>query len=434
MALAVFAAAAIGIGAWVGARIEEDVTARTAGITALYVDSIVTPHLQTLSQHPTLDDQSVATLDHLVAQSSFGDRIVALKVWGLDGTILYSPARELIGRRFPVEGGLARAVRGEVSAEMSDLAELENLNLRAQWTKLLEIYVPARQDAGGELLAVAEFYELPDQLDAQIAQARLGSWGVVGLTMLVSYALLAGIVRTGSDTIGRQQRSLRAQVAELRRLLDENERLRDRVSVAAQRTTTLNEQALRRISADLHDGPAQALAFALLRLDEAGTDGTLATARKAIADALGEIRAIAAGLRLPDLERATPREIVARTVEDHTHRSGTAVALDCRDLPVSAPLAIKTALVRTLQEALSNATRHGQGAHVSVSVQTVGGVLRLTVRDEGPGFDASRRSEGLGLAGMRERAELLGGDFTIVSQPGRGTEVQAAWPLAEIPA
>jgi signal transduction histidine kinase len=88
--------------------------------------------------------------------------------------------------------------------------------------------------------------------------------------------------------------------------------------------------------------------------------------------------------------------------------------------------------LRTLQEALSNATRHGQGADVRVELNGSTDRLRLRVSDHGPGFDTlnGERSGGLGLAGMRERAELLGGDFDITTEIGRGTTVHAVWPLS----
>ena len=85
--------------------------------------------------------------------------------------------------------------------------------------------------------------------------------------MLVSYLVLHGIVRQASVTIDRQQTALRQQVGELSSLLAQNAALHQRVSAAAARTTTLNERSLRRIGADLHDGPAQMLSLALLRLD-----------------------------------------------------------------------------------------------------------------------------------------------------------------------
>jgi len=116
--------------------------------------------------------------------------------------------RRLLGRQFPIEGGLARALRGDVSAEMSMLDEPENEYEREHWTRLLEVYAPVREDSGGRIIAVTEFYQLPNDLDAEIGAARLRSGGVVGAIALVTYLLLAGIVRRGSDTIGRQRTAL----------------------------------------------------------------------------------------------------------------------------------------------------------------------------------------------------------------------------------
>jgi signal transduction histidine kinase len=204
----------------------------------------------------------------------------------------------------------------------------------------------------------------------------------------------------------------------------------------------LNEQALRRISADLHDGPGQALALALLRLDglqapcEDGgacvrTRVDFATVHTAVRDALAELRAISAGLRLPELERLCVADVVARAVQDHQRRSGVRVDYRLQSVPEHAPLPIKIALLRTLQEALSNATRHGQGKDVKVEVGCESEMLSLTVADGGPGFDPElvETSGHLGVAGMRERAELLGGSFSIESARGRGTRVTASWPL-----
>jgi len=107
------------------------------------------------------------------------------------------------------------------------------------------------------------------------------------------------------------------------------------------------------------------------------------------------------------------------------------VARRLEGLPEHAPLPIKIAVVRTLQEALSNATRHGEGRGIQVSMQREADALRLSVEDHGPGFDpqAADRSGHLGLAGMRERAEVLGGSFEVVSAPGAGTAVMVRLPL-----
>jgi signal transduction histidine kinase len=219
--------------------------------------------------------------------------------------------------------------------------------------------------------------------------------------------------------------------------------LHERVRQAADRTTTLNEQALRRISADLHDGPGQALALALLRLDAlqgpcADQDGygrtraDFHTVHTAVRDALSEVRAISAGLRLPELGPLSVAQVASRAIDDHQRRSGVRVEQQLEHLPEQAPLSIKIALLRTLQEALSNATRHGGGVEIRVDLRADADALQLTVTDHGPGFvvDEAERSGRLGLKGMRERAELLGGTFEVRSAPAAGTAVLACWPLA----
>jgi signal transduction histidine kinase len=94
------------------------------------------------------------------------------------------------------------------------------------------------------------------------------------------------------------------------------------------------------------------------------------------------------------------------------------------------PLPVKIAAFRALQEALSNATRHGKGAQVTVKACVRREQLCLAVTDRGPGFVASAAADkgGLGLASMRERAELLGGRFRVQSSP-RGTSVHLRWPI-----
>ena len=432
-------------GVWVGQQIEHGVLNRTGAIAALYVESFVEPHLAQLATRPSLDEASVAALDRLLSESPLGERVVAFKIWSPQGVVLYSRDRELIGRRFPVQGELARATRGDVAAELTNLDEEENELERGRWDQLLEVYAPVRERGGSRVIAVAEFYQRTDELDEEIATARWRSWAVVAGVTLVAYLLLAGIVRRGSDTIARQQAALRAQVAELSLLLEQNARLHERVRQAAGRTTALNEQALRRISADLHDSPAQTLALALLRLEalceqvgdaDSSQGRDFATVHGAVRDALAEVRAISAGLRLPELAPLSVAEVAERAVRDHERRSGTSVALTVEvDPPAGAPLPVKIALLRTLQEGLSNATRHGGGAGVCARVWIENGALCLEVSDEGPGFVPERvgteATAHLGLAGMRERAELLGGSFRVESAPGRGTTVRVCWPLAE---
>lgn len=147
--LTVVLAGVLVVGAWVGHQIGESVLQRTAGITALYVDSVVGPHLQALA----VDDRWIVpadkdALDRLMSATGLGQGVVFFKVWSVDGRILYSPDRSLIGQEFGVDDALLRAARGEVNADMSDLTQPENVHERQHFSRLVEVYAPVRNDTG----------------------------------------------------------------------------------------------------------------------------------------------------------------------------------------------------------------------------------------------------------------------------------------------
>jgi hypothetical protein len=401
--------ASVGVtGAWIGHQIETSVLDRTAGVTALYVDSFLSSNLQDLARDDRwLTQPETAALDQLVADTGLGQGVVLFKIWSLDGRVLYSPDRSLVDQIFPIDWGLAQAANGEVAANMSTLDQPENVNERGRWSRLVQVYAPVREDSDGRVIAVKEFYLLPDALDLEIHDAQLRAWALVSVIGLCTYLLLAGIVRRGSDTIRRQQ-------TELQQRLDQNLRLHERVRQAAGRTTALNEQALRRISADARrPGP--------------GAGAGPVTPRRAAGTVCRRRQRFAERLRLCH----GPRRGARRAERSPGRRSGTPVARSLFNLPEQAPLPIKIALLRTLQEALSNATRHGRGEQVDVRLTGSPDGLQLTVSDHGPGFDpvAATHADRLGLAGMRERAELLSGTFAVESTPGAGTVLRVCWPL-----
>jgi len=441
--LIVVAIGSVVVAALIGALIEAGALNRTASLAALYVESFVEPQVQGLATRPALEPAEVAEIQRLLTSTSLGEKVVSLRVWSPSGEILYSPTGALIGQRFEVDANLGRALDGSVTISMSDLREPENEYERQHWSRLLEMYFPVRERGGDRIIAVTEFYQLPDELEAEVARGRLAAWGLVAVVALVTYLLLARIVNGGSRTIARQEAALRGQVTALSSLLEQNASLHERVRQAAARATTLNEQERRRISSDLHDGPVQALGLAMLRLDTladnmtatgpAGDTGDLTVVHRALDDALGEMRLIAAGLRTPRLADATTEEVIRRAVSDHRRRTGMLVLEQLVDLPIEAPLPTKIALFRILQEALSNAERHAGGRDVEVRAQAEAGNLEVAISDGGPGFDplAAPMEGHLGLAGMRERAEVLGGRFELLTGPDRGTTVRVELPLGE---
>jgi signal transduction histidine kinase len=433
------------VGVWIGSLLERSIVDRTAAVTALYVESFVEPLVQDLDPGANrLPSDSRNALNDLLKDGALGELVVSLRVWSPSGTIVYGSIDELVGQTFPVTGELAEAFDGNVAADLSNLSASENAVERKYWSRLLEMYVPVRLSGSDAITAVVEFYQLPDSIDREVEGARLSAWGLVAAAIGISFLLLYGIVKQGSDTIGRQESALERQVGELSGLLVENSALSDKVRAAADRTLSLNERSLRRISADLHDGPGQTIALALMRFDALRASGGAAVwpppeldeVEDALRDALRDMRAIAAGLRMPELTLLPVREVVARAVSDHARRTGMAAEVTIEAVPEQVALSTKIALFRAIAELLSNAFRHGQGAAVRLHLASDGRFLQLAIADDGPGFDVHSLEGdaglGLGLAGMREQAELLGGDFEILSRPGNGTEARVRWPLTRI--
>jgi signal transduction histidine kinase len=154
--------------------------------------------------------------------------------------------------------------------------------------------------------------------------------------------------------------------------------------------------------------------------------------QSSVQNAHKEIRAISSGLGLPQLAELSLPETVIRAVRAHERRTGSRVDLDVAPLPEQAALPVKITLYRVIQESLNNAYRHAAGANQHIRVFMEGDVLVLEVTDDGPGFvpTPSATLQGhLGLAGMRERVESLGGIFSIKSELGKGTQVTARFAL-----
>ena len=446
--LVILLAGMIGLGEWVGKQIELGVVHRTAATTALFVDSFIAPNLQELATDDTIQDEHITTLN-LLQETQMGQQIVAFKVWDDKGRVLYSTEPSTIGQVFPIEESLAQAWRGEVVSQISSLQKAENFLERTKQSQLLEIYSPVRLGGTNQIIAVAEFYQKVDDLNREIAAAQQRSWLVVGMAMLVIYLLLAGFVRQASDTIERQKFALSQDVDQLTELLDQNESLRNRIRRAAARFTTLNERFLRRFSSELHDGPLQDLGLAMLRLDN--VEDFFSKQRKPIANnnsvgddlvvihgslqrAMEEIRSLSAGLGVPQLNELSLPDTISRAVKIHEQRTGTKVTLNLSDVPDEVSLPVKITIYRIVQESLNNAYQHAGGLGQQVTVSCVHSQIEVDVSDQGPGLrkeSASWWDKHLGMVGMRERVESLGGTFHVESAPGQGTKILANLSLQE---
>lgn len=205
------------------------------------------------------------------------------------------------------------------------------------------------------------------------------------------------------------------------------------------------EREVGRIILDIHDGPVQNIFAALSQLyvvqkglaqAPGQTRDELERIRRSVGlleSALNEIRTFMGAFRPPEFERRDLVSILEGLVIQHEELTGNAVylALDGELPPV--PLPVKISLYRILQEALSNAVRHGGASQHQVKLRSDGSSLVMEVADTGRGFDVAavmqRPLAGhFGLEGMRERVTLLGGRFSIESSPGLGTRIRVEVP------
>ncbi|AUC13465.1 hypothetical protein SZ54_4974 [Rhizobium sp. UR51a] len=430
------------VGYFVASLIENAVTRNSAATTALYVDSVIAPLLPDMQTTQSLDDSITRALDETLGQGALGKRLFSFRLWRSDGTILYSSEKSLSGKQLPLSGDLKTAFTGQMTARFNRVDGVESSAERDSEKPLLQIYNPVLQPWSGKVVAVSEFFEVADEFERSLKQARLLSWLAVAAFTTIFFGLLSIIVLRGSRTIDSQRRALNDRIDELSALLRQNEALRARVQRATQRATSLNESYLRRIGADLHDGPAQLVAYASLRLDSPKLadprtpaeerEASLTNIKTSLDDAMAEIRAICSGLMLPHIETDSLAALLKRGIVAHEQRTGVTVDLLLNETPAYLSRAAKICIYRFVQEALNNGYRHAGGIGQKVTQSSEGSQVTVEVADEGHGFRMSDvPPEKLGLAGLRDRVESLGGVFHLFSSD-RGTIVRMSLNIEEM--
>ncbi len=207
------------------------------------------------------------------------------------------------------------------------------------------------------------------------------------------------------------------------------------------------EEERGRLARDLHDGPIQALVGMNMQLGmlmpssdpaEVGSpvNEGLQGVRAEVRDLLGELREVCTELRPPMLDTLGLGAALRALAEDWSVQNGVAVKLD---LPLDAalrslPEEVAVNLYRVVQEALSNVAHHAQAQRVDLCLtwDASSGRLDLAVQDDGCGFTPAAIEElagqgHFGLAGIRERAALIGGEWRLDTVPGQGTTVCVTW-------
>jgi two-component system, NarL family, sensor histidine kinase DegS len=210
-----------------------------------------------------------------------------------------------------------------------------------------------------------------------------------------------------------------------------------------QAMNSAREDERRRLAREIHDGPAQVLSNAIFAVHTAEQIAKrapgqvldeLAQLRELLKDGVAEIRRFMFDLRPTMLQDLGLGPTLARYVDDYSRFFAKRVDLDCDEsLPMLTPDQELT-IFRLVQEALQNVHKHGgPGAQAAVSLKTEGNSLELSISDSGRGFDLAtvtpRPGHGAGLPGMKERANLVGGELMVTSAIGTGTTIVLRMPL-----
>ena len=252
---------------------------------------------------------------------------------------------------------------------------------------------------------------------------RLGLMLVLtlGIGGLLALATIRHILRLARDAEMRYGQVVHAQ-QELKEL--------------SARLLEAQELERRAISRELHDEVGQSLSALLMELGNLGAvapgDAELRqhveAIRKLAESSVNVVRNMALLLRpsmLDDLGLVPALQWQAREI---SKRTGMAVDVDAESVADDLPEDHKTCIYRVVQEALTNCARHAAARSVRIRVVQENERIRMTVQDDGQGFD-SAQVRGLGLLGMEERVTHLGGQFQVTSEPGHGTQLRIEIPL-----
>lgn len=365
----------------------------------------------------TGDADSLGTMAQFVVTAALQEPVVRVKVWGPDGTILYSDEPAAIGERFDSgKDELQELAPGEVVAEISNLSAPENRYER-NFGKLMEVYTRIQTPGGIPIL-----FETYQRLSSITEKERqlLASFVPVLLVALASFAIL--LVPLVWALARRVQRASREREQLLERAIDASDRER------------------RRIAGDLHDGPVQELAGLSMRL-AAEAEGAadpdqreaLRETASAVRGSVKTLRSAIVGIYPPNLQTAG----LGPALSDLTARlpnEGLAVTLEIAD-PAGYGSRVDELLYRAAQEALRNVERHAGASQVAVRVGREGARAVLEVVDNGRGPDADAGTgageDDAGHFGLQILGGLLtdaGGTLRVAPGTAGGTVVHVEVP------
>jgi PAS domain S-box-containing protein len=296
---------------------------------------------------------------------------------------------------------------------------------------------------------ITDINQAPEYIPWRIAALREGFCTSAAFP-LISRDMAFGVLNLYSDQPGsftperveffQAYANQAAAALEKGRLFADLQSAHTRLRELSARLVEIEEEQRHEIARELHDSVGQSLTALNINLsilqnqltsETSNNIGTrLADSIKLVEQAVERIRDVMAELRPPVLDDYGLLPALRWYAEQYTGRTNIrAVILEPQVAIPRLPPSMETALFRISQETLTNIARHAEASQVSLSLDMVDGSPRLTIQDDGIGFDPSQADTGWGLRIMRERAEAVGGKLVIETSPGKGTKIVVDVPL-----
>ena len=394
-------------------------TAKT--ITEIDARGIIAPVLS--NGLITAKPAALAALDAVVTKRVIDARVTRVKVWGRDGTIIYSDEHRLIGKKFQLgEDARAAFASHQPEADLTDLSSPEN-QYEPRGSELLEVYLAVQTPDGTPLLV--ETY----QPGAAIAADEQRIWASFMPALLGSLALIFAIQMPLAWGLARRIECARAEREGL-----------------LQRAIDAGQAERRRIASDLHDGVIQSLSGTTLSLAAAvskvSSGGSIAEVGEVIERAETELNRSVRDLRTLIIDIA-PRNLdqadlsdILRDLSESLSDRGVVVDVNVPTDPRLDHDRV-TLLYRVAQEVLRNITAHAAAQHVTLTVHVDATAIALEITDDGRGFTAAEvelRAEAghIGLELLAGLARDAGAELTYTSTAGVGTTTILRMPRPQL--
>jgi signal transduction histidine kinase len=238
------------------------------------------------------------------------------------------------------------------------------------------------------------------------------------------------------------EESLRKSEQHYSDLLEQSRHMQEQLRRLSRQLLTAQEEERKMISRELHDQIAQTLTGINIRLASLKTESTLnqkglqkkiSSTQRLVEKSVDIVHRFARDLRPTVLDDLGLIPALHSFMKSFTARTGVRVHLTAFAAVERLDTAKRTVLFRVAQEALTNVARHAQASRVEVTIQKLPGCIGMKIKDDGKSFNVERTlhangGKRLGLLGMRERLEMVGGKFTVESAPGKGTTIFAQIP------